>query len=64
VNLLLILPLVVLFLGDQPPAGDAAQKAAEPGAALPPSYLSQVGLFCRDWRFWMLVIVSSGLNLP
>jgi sugar phosphate permease len=61
-NLVLILPLVLLFLRDQPPAGDAALKAAEPGAAssgAASSYLSQVGLFCGDWRFWMLVIFNS-----
>jgi sugar phosphate permease len=56
-NLVVILPLVLLFLRDQPPSGAAAQKAPPPGAA--PSYLSQVGLFCGDWRFWMLVIFNS-----
>jgi sugar phosphate permease len=54
-NLLVILPLILFFLRDNPP-GVAAQPAAPTGQ---PSYRSQVGLFCRDWRFWMLVIFNS-----
>ena len=55
-NLLVILPLVLFFLRDNPP-GVAAKPAAAPAAQS--SYLSQVGLYCRDWRFWMLVIFNS-----
>ena len=57
-NGFIILPLVLMFLRDQPPAASAATAApAETGVQ--PSYLSQVGLYCRDWRFWMLVIFNS-----
>jgi sugar phosphate permease len=55
-NILIILPLVLFFLRDNPPGG-ATQPAATPTAQS--SYLSQVGLYCRDWRFWMLVIFNS-----
>jgi sugar phosphate permease len=56
-NGLIILPLVLMFLRDQPPI--AAAPIAPPATVAPPSYLSQVGLYCRDWRFWMLVIFNS-----
>jgi sugar phosphate permease len=55
-NIVVILPLILFFLRDNPP-GVAAQANATPAAQS--SYLSQVGLFCRDWRFWMLVIFNS-----
>ena len=54
-NLIIILPLVLLFVRDQPPSVASVQ----PPTGKQPSYLSQVGLFCRDWRFWMLVIFNS-----
>lgn len=54
-NLFVILPLVLLFLRDQPASvGPMVRRGV--GEA---SYLSQVGQFCRDWRFWMLVIFNS-----
>jgi predicted MFS family arabinose efflux permease len=60
-NGLIILPLVLVFLRDQPPASSplvaAQQTPAETLAQ--PSYLSQVGLYCRDWRFWILVVFNS-----
>lgn len=54
-NLVVILPLVLIALRDAPAASApvAARSAADA------SYLSQVGLFCRDWRFWMLVVFNS-----
>ncbi|AMN40069.1 MFS transporter [Rhodoplanes sp. Z2-YC6860] len=55
-NLIVILPLVLLFVRDQPPGGPVSVQA---DAGKQSSYLSQVGLFCRDWRFWMLVIFNS-----
>jgi sugar phosphate permease len=53
-NIGVILPLILFFLRDNPPG---AQPIAPPVAQS--SYLSQVGLYCRDWRFWMLVIFNS-----
>src|ERR1700760_1150414 len=55
-NILIILPLVIFFLRDNPP-GVVAKPVAAP--VVQSSYLSQVGLYCRDWRFWMLVIFNS-----
>ena len=53
-NIVIILPLVLFFLRDNPPGA-----VAQPAPVAQPSYLSQVGLYCRDWRFWMLVIFNS-----
>jgi sugar phosphate permease len=55
-NGLIILPLVLMLMRDQPPA---AALTAPAETVVQPSYLSQVGLYCRDWRFWMLVIFNS-----
>jgi sugar phosphate permease len=52
-NLFIILPLVLLFLQDKPPGAPPSQVAKHQ------TYLSQVGLYCRDWQFWMLVIFNS-----
>jgi sugar phosphate permease len=57
-NLIVILPLVLLFLRDQPPSPDSGNISAAPSQAQP-SYLSQVGIFFGDWRFWMIVIFNS-----
>ena len=56
-NLIIILPLVLLFLQDRPPSIGRPEQIA-PNTAHS-SYLSQVGLFCRDWRFWILVVFNS-----
>jgi sugar phosphate permease len=60
-NGLIILPLVLMFIRDQPPpaAPLAVAPAMSADKTAAPSYLSQVGLYCRDWRFWMLVIFNS-----
>ena len=59
-NLVIILPLVLVFLRDQPPGAPLAGGVAPASQLITQtSYLSQVGLFCRDWRFWMLVIFNS-----
>ena len=53
-NIVVILPLILFFLRDNPPG-----VTAQPAPAAQSSYLSQVGLYCRDWRFWMIVIFNS-----
>jgi sugar phosphate permease len=58
-NGLIILPLVLMFIRDQPASPIAAAPAMPADKTAAPSYLSQVGLYCRDWRFWMLVIFNS-----
>jgi sugar phosphate permease len=60
-NGLIILPLVLMFLRDHPPGASPLVAAPTTPAetAARPSYLSQVGLYCRDWRFWILVVFNS-----
>jgi sugar phosphate permease len=60
-NGLIILPLVLMLLRDQPPGASPLQAAPmAPAETLgQSSYLSQVGLYCRDWRFWILVVFNS-----
>ena len=60
-NGLIILPLVLVFLRDHPPGASplAATPTTPAETAARPSYLSQVGLYCRDWRFWILVVFNS-----
>jgi sugar phosphate permease len=62
-NLVVILPLVLLYLRDQPPSNVGAGSPVGEQRAVQrlgrSSYLSQVGLFCRDWRFWILVVFNS-----
>jgi Major Facilitator Superfamily len=57
-NGLIILPLVLMFLRDHPPGASPLTTAPTETEARP-SYLSQVGLYCRDWRFWILVVFNS-----
>jgi sugar phosphate permease len=59
-NILIILPLVLLFVRDNPP-GEAA--AVNKPARSVESYRKEVGLFFSDWRFWMLVIFNSAALL-
>ena len=57
-NLLVILPLVLLFIKDRPAAtAEAAPSIAARAEAVP--YRAQVAAFMADWRFWMLVIFNS-----
>ena len=59
-NGLIILPLVLMFLRDHPPGASAPLAPTTPAeTAARPTYLSQVGLYCRDWRFWILVVFNS-----
>lgn len=58
-NLVIILPLVLMFLRDRPAGAHEATATPAAEAIAHSSYLSQVGLFFRDWRFWMLVIFNS-----
>jgi sugar phosphate permease len=53
-NLVIILPLVLMFVRDWP------SEAAKPAADAPKtSYSAQIRAFSSDWRFWMLVIFNS-----
>lgn len=55
-NLLVVLPLVLAVVRDRPP-GSAPVAAAAPRDQA--GYLADVGLFIRDWRFWLIVIFNS-----
>lgn len=55
-NILIILPLVVLFVRDWPK--NAAANALRTERVGTP-YREQIRAFSTDWRFWMLVIFNS-----
>jgi sugar phosphate permease len=55
-NLLIILPLILLFIRDQPGGPDVEARPSRPSTS---AYLAQVRVFFTDWRFWMLVIFNS-----
>lgn len=54
-NLIIILPLVLMFIKDRP---SPEYMPATPEKTQS-SYLSQVGLYIRNWKFWILVIFNS-----
>jgi MFS family permease len=58
-NAVIVLPMIWLFLKDFPSAEVAAaySSKAKEGAL---SFRDSLGLFIRDWRFWMLAIYDCG----
>jgi sugar phosphate permease len=54
-NLLVILPLILIFVRDRPK--EAANAPIHDAPAV--SYGAQIRAFSADWRFWMLVIFNS-----
>ncbi len=54
-NLIVVLPLVLLFVRDTPAVMATPKKKPDETS----SYLDQIRLFVSDWRFWMLVIFNS-----
>ena len=57
-NLVVILPLTLLYVRDRSPDMPAAPSAAPGRPRL--SYRESVRLFVTDWRYWLVVVASCG----
>jgi sugar phosphate permease len=55
-NLLIIVPLIIAFVRDWPPQGEAEARNEE---ATGRNLKGDVGLFLKDWRFWMVLLFNS-----
>jgi sugar phosphate permease len=59
-NLIIILPLVLLFVRDQPP--EAVNPNEEPASVVTAgSYRHSLAVFLRDPRFWMITFFGCGV---
>lgn len=59
-NVVVIVPLVLAFVRDWPPHRESEARAEESGAT---GLRGNVGIFLRDWRFWMILIFNSACLL-
>jgi len=59
-NVLIIVPLVLMFVRDWPPNGEKEARAAEVSTT---GMKGNISLFLKDWRFWMIVIFNSACLL-
>ena len=55
-NIVIIVPLILAFVRDWPPAHKGEPALAEAAGA---GLRENIGLFMRDWRFWMILIFNS-----
>ncbi|HYM19242.1 MAG TPA: MFS transporter [Micropepsaceae bacterium] len=55
-NAFVVLPIVLLYLKDNPPASDAP----EPKPREEMSFVQGFATFASDWRFWCLVVFNTG----
>jgi sugar phosphate permease len=59
-NIVIIVPLVLMFMRDWPPYRSAEARAEETTAT---NMKSNVRYFLQDWRFWMILIFNSACLL-
>jgi predicted MFS family arabinose efflux permease len=57
-NIFIVLPLVLAVVRDQPRLCRLRNRRNRDDRA---PFTADVGLFMRDWRFWMIVIFNSGV---
>ena len=55
-NLIVIVPLILGFIRDWPPQGEAQARKEE---ATGQKMTGDIGLFLKDWRFWMVLLFNS-----
>jgi len=55
-NFFIVLPAILFIIRDQPPVADGIVQTPPAKSG---SYLSQVGSFLKDGKFWLLVIFNS-----
>lgn len=58
-NLVVILPLTLLYVRDRSPGAPAASSSEVP-LAPKQNYRESVRLFVTDWRYWLVVVASCG----
>lgn len=55
-NIVIIVPLVLMLVRDWPPHREAEARAAEVSTT---SMTGSIGIFLKDWRFWMILVFNS-----
>ena len=55
-NIVIIVPLVLMLVRDWPPYREAEARAEEVSTT---SMTGSIGIFLKDWRFWMILIFNS-----
>ncbi|MCW5688298.1 MAG: MFS transporter [Pseudolabrys sp.] len=55
-NIVIIVPLVLMLVRDWPPYREAEARAEESSTT---SMTGSIGIFLKDWRFWMILIFNS-----
>jgi sugar phosphate permease len=55
-NLVIIVPLILAFVRDWPPHGETEARKEETSGQ---TMKGDIGIFLRDWRFWIVLIFNS-----
>jgi len=55
-NIVIIVPLVLMLVRDWPPHREAEARAEEVSTT---TMTGSIGIFLKDWRFWMILIFNS-----
>jgi sugar phosphate permease len=55
-NLVIIVPMILTFIRDWPPQGEAQARKEE---ATGQNMTGDIGVFLKDWRFWMVLLFNS-----
>lgn len=55
-NIVIIVPLVLMLVRDWPPHREAEARAEEVSTT---SMTGSIGIFLKDWRFWMILVFNS-----
>jgi sugar phosphate permease len=55
-NIVIIVPLVLVLVRDWPPHREAEARAEEASTT---SMTGSIGIFLKDWRFWMILVFNS-----
>ncbi|MBS0246444.1 MAG: MFS transporter [Proteobacteria bacterium] len=55
-NIVIIVPLVLMLVRDWPPHREAEARAEEASTT---TMTGSIGIFLKDWRFWMILLFNS-----
>jgi sugar phosphate permease len=59
-NIIIVVPLILAFIRDWPPHRESEAREEETTST---DMTANVGLFLRDWRFWLILIFNSACLL-